>query len=154
MKERLYQLVLTVLLLALFILFARAAFSQKPEAALGSYPLPHVVGMTLTPLKKLTSPITIDVYPKFILPISPQTIRVRWRIVRDSANRHYSMSWSSPVGESGSTFRSMDGERAQVSYEWFVPVTVGPYRFEACVYLDTGKKKCVQQTVRTLGEEP
>ena len=121
MREFLYRVALTILLIAYFCLILRNVHCEE-------------------------KPITLAVLHRVLI-VSVKgtaTVKVTWRIPRNLDNRYFSLAWISSEGESGSTFRDMD-EKSPITYEKFINVTQGAYVFEACVY--NQKKICVREDV-------
>lgn len=151
-SETFYRIWWTILLVAFLLLVGRTLlFGQQVEGAMGSYPLPKIVGMSGQD-KKPPPPISMEILPKIaqINPYKTQTFRVRFRIEEHPDNREY--AYSATCGsEIKSTIREVDA----VSYTRFEELTVvASCVFQVCVSR-VGKKYpiCIQQGV-TVPELP
>lgn len=81
------------------------------------------------------APISVVVSPHVLIcPLGKTAdVRVLVRIVPHKDNRQRTLSWTSPVGQSGGSQTRMDGEEDASTFERFVPVSPGDYVFLACV---------------------
>lgn len=79
-------------------------------------------------------PVRLDVYPKanVCIPSSRPTIRVRYWVPRNHANRARSLSWQGD-GQSGSSMNQMEGENDAAVFERFIEISCTSYAIDACV---------------------
>ena len=82
-----------------------------------------------------SQPITLQVMPKVMacIPSSRPTIRMTVRIVRHTDNRHLSISWNSPTGQSGLSLIQLDGDSPEV-FTLYREIHCADYVLQACVY--------------------
>lgn len=155
MKEFLYRVWLTVLLIAVAMMVARAAFSQ-PEGSMGTYPLPRIVGMSdRKPAVRTPPPVSIEVWPKIAIPnpYKSTTFHTRWKIEPHRDNRSYTLSMD--CGEYHSSSQGLDGENDAKTRDRFDDLRVVEFCvFRACVYRTGGKQFCVEQKISTPEEPP
>jgi len=91
--------------------------------------------------QKAPPPVTLNVMPKFMacIPSARPTIRMIVRIARHKANRHMSLSWTSPTGQSGLTLTQLDGLEAPEAFTIFRDINCADYVVQACLYRTTVK---------------
>ncbi len=151
MKETLYRIWLTLLIIVILLIAVSEVLGQPSEGAMGTFPLPRIVGMTKSPTQT-PPPITIDVYPKFALanPYKRVVFRVRLRIERDDRNKRYSF-----VGECGSDAHARQSQLngdSPITYTFLQELTVvSDCYFQTCVYrIEKGKVRsyCNSQDVK------
>lgn len=72
------------------------------------------------------------------------------RIVKHTDNRAVTLAWGSDIGESGSRFFQIDGEKSAAAITTYIWLTKGTYNIEACLYKTRQRRECAKQWLEIL----